>query len=55
MNRKVKGRIVAAFLILPLTLYTYFFAIPAVKAFYFSLTEWNGFSSKKLFIGLGNF
>lgn len=55
MNRKVGWRVVIAFLALPITLFVYFFAVPAVKAFYFSLTEWNGFSSKKVFIGLDNF
>lgn len=55
MNRKVKPTIVAAFLLPGVLLYTYFFFIPAVKALYYSLTEWNGFSAEKVFIGLGNF
>ncbi len=55
MNRKVKPITVAAFLLPGVILYGYFFLIPAIKAFYYSLTEWNGFSAEKVFIGLGNF
>lgn len=55
MNRKVKPIHIAMFLLPGLILYGYFFLIPAIKAFYYSLTEWNGFSAKKTFIGLGNF
>ena len=55
MNRKVKPWIVATFLFPGLLLYGYFFLVPALRAFYFSLTEWNGFSDEKVFIGLQNF
>lgn len=55
MNRRVKPRIICMFLLPGLAMYLYFFLIPAIKAFFFSLTEWNGFSSDKKFIGLANY
>ncbi len=55
MNRKVKPWIIATFLTPGLLMYVYFFLIPAIQAFYYSLTEWNGFSENKEFVGLGNF
>ena len=38
-----------------LVLFTVFFIIPAVYSFYFSLTDWNGYSLEYNFIGLDNF
>lgn len=38
-----------------LLLYTVFFIVPAVYSFYFSLTDWNGFSLEYNFVGLKNF
>lgn len=38
-----------------LLLYTVFFVVPAVYSFYFSLTDWNGFSLEYNFVGLKNF
>lgn len=38
-----------------LILYTVFFIIPAVYSFYFSLTDWNGFSLEYHFVGIKNF
>ena len=55
MNRKVKPWIVATFLLPGLLMYGYFFFIPAIQSFYYSLTEWNGFKAEKVFIGLDNF
>lgn len=55
MNRKVKPHIVALFLAPGLLMYAYFFVYPLIRAFYLSLTEWNGFSSEIKFVGLGNF
>jgi ABC-type sugar transport system permease subunit len=55
MNRRVKPWIVLAFLSSGLLLYGYFFFIPMVQAFYYSLTEWNGFAAVKNFVGLRNF
>lgn len=55
MGRKVAPRVILGFLIPGLLIYGYFFFIPMVNAFYFSLTKWNGFSSEKVFIGIGNF
>lgn len=52
MNRKVKPWIVATFLLPGLLMYGYFFFIPAIQSFYYSLTEWNGFKAEKVFIGL---
>lgn len=55
MSRKVKPWIVACFLLPGLILYVYFFFIPMVESFYISLTEWDGFSSSKIFVGLKNY
>ena len=55
MNRKVKPYIIFGFLFPGFLLYGYFFFIPMVKSFYYSLHKWNGFSSKMKFIGLKNF
>ena len=55
MNRKVKPWIIAVFLFPGLLMYGYFFLVPAVQSFYYSLTEWNGFKDEKVFIGLDNF
>ena len=42
-------------IILALGLYTVFFIIPAIYSFYFSLTDWNGYSLKYQFVGFENF
>lgn len=42
-------------IVLALVLYSVFFIIPAVYSFYFSLTDWNGYSLEYQFIGLDNF
>lgn len=42
-------------IILALVLYTIFFVVPAVYSFYFSLTDWNGYSLEYHFNGLNNF
>jgi len=55
MNRKVKPWIVLGFLLPGLLLYVYFFFIPMLESFYISMTEWDGFSGEKTFIGLKNF
>lgn len=55
MRRKGKLSVVIPFLAPAVILYIYFFIVPAIRAFYISLTEWNGFNSKKVFIGLENF
>ena len=55
MNRRVKPWIIVTFLSSGLLLYGYFFFIPMVQAFYYSLTEWNGFSATKNFVGFRNF
>ena len=38
-----------------LIVYLIFFIYPAIKAFYISLFDWNGFTSSMKFIGLSNF
>lgn len=55
MGRKVKPWIVLSFLLPGLVLFTYFELIPLGFSFYNSLTDWNGFSSDKTFVGLSNF
>lgn len=44
-----------ALLFVPFVIYAYFMLIPLIKTGYFSLTEWNGVTEEKTFIGLGNF
>lgn len=43
------------FLVPVLVAYAVFFLYPALRAFYISLFDWNGFTSKMTFVGLGNF
>src|SRR5262245_45126919 len=44
-----------AFLGLPLAIYILFVLSPFVQAFYYSLTDWSGFSKKMNFVGLNNY
>ena len=55
MNRKVKPLIVLSFLAPGLILFTYFGIIPLFRSFYYSLTDWNGFTADKVFTGLENY
>lgn len=48
-------RMIFLFLLPATLLYLGFFIYPALKAFYISLFDWNGFTSKMDFIGLKNF
>ena len=43
------------FLGLPLAIYVIFVISPFVQAFYYSLTDWSGFSKKMNFVGLANY
>jgi N-acetylglucosamine transport system permease protein len=43
------------FLGLPLAIYLGFVVWPFVQAFYYSLTDWSGFSKKMTFVGLTNY
>jgi ABC-type glycerol-3-phosphate transport system permease component len=43
------------FLGLPLAIYVVFVLSPFVQAFYYSLTDWSGFSKSMNFVGLANF
>lgn len=43
------------FLGLPLAIYTVFVISPFVQAFYYSMTDWSGFSKSMNFVGLANY
>lgn len=43
------------FLGLPLAIYTIFVISPFVQAFYYSMTDWSGFSKSMNFVGLANY
>lgn len=43
------------FLGLPLAIYVVFVISPFVQAFYYSMTDWTGFSKKMNFVGLANY
>ncbi|MGG5172320.1 carbohydrate ABC transporter permease [Pseudarthrobacter sp. J1738] len=45
----------AVFLGVPLVIYLVFVISPFVQAFYYSLTDWSGFSPKSNFVGLENY
>ena len=45
----------AVFLGLPLAIYAIFVLLPFVQAFYYSLTDWSGFSKSMNFVGLTNY
>jgi len=48
--------IVAAVFLLPASaFYLFFFLVPAVQAFYYSLFDWRGLGTEKVFVGLQNF
>lgn len=53
--RKISSKTLFLFLFLPVALYTVFFVWPSIKAFYISLTDWNGLSKDFNFIGLSNY
>lgn len=50
-----KYRFIASFLAVPLVLYVVFVVSPYLQAFYISLTDWQGFSDQRNFIGLANY
>ena len=43
------------FLGLPLAIYVIFVVSPFVQAFYYSMTDWSGFSKSMNFVGLANY
>jgi ABC-type sugar transport system permease subunit len=55
MGRNGRNVVVVPFLAPALLLYTTFLVYPALRAFYFSLTDWSGFGTNYKFIGLKNF
>lgn len=50
-----KYRFICWFLALPLLLYAVFVISPFFQAFYYSLTDWTGFSADFSFVGLDNY
>src|SRR3982751_5623432 len=46
---------ILVFLGLPLAIYAIFVISPFVQAFYYSMTDWSGFSKKMNFVGLTNY
>jgi N-acetylglucosamine transport system permease protein len=48
-------RFVAWFLFLPLLIYAFFVVSPFIQAFFYSMTDWTGFSSDYNFTGLDNY
>ncbi|HVY50881.1 MAG TPA: ABC transporter permease subunit [Devosia sp.] len=46
---------VLVFLGVPLAIYVIFVILPIVQAFYYSLTDWGGFSRKMNFVGFDNY
>jgi ABC-type sugar transport system permease subunit len=55
MHRKGRGVVVIPFLAPAIILYTVFFAYPAFRSFYLSMTGWVGHSTTYQFIGLAAF
>lgn len=53
--RAERATFIVSFLALPLTVFVVFIAIPFIQAFYYSLTDWRGFSRDMNFVGLANF
>lgn len=51
---KPKGRVIAAFLAIPIVWYVFSVFVPLVTALFYSLFEWKG-GPQKTFIGLGNY
>ena len=51
----VKYRFIAGFLLVPLVLYGVFVISPFLQTFYYSLTDWTGYSSNFSMVGLGNY
>jgi ABC-type glycerol-3-phosphate transport system permease component len=49
------GSFMLVFLGVPLAIYVIFVILPFVQAFYYSLTDWSGFSRKMNFVGLDNY
>ncbi|GAB3123491.1 N-acetylglucosamine transport system permease protein [Leifsonia psychrotolerans] len=43
------------FLVIPVVVYIVFVVSPFIQAFYYSLTDWSGFTSGMNFIGIGNY
>ncbi|EOS35110.1 hypothetical protein C808_04889 [Lachnospiraceae bacterium M18-1] len=50
-----KNRAFMPVIITAVMMYTIFFVVPALYSFYFSLTDWNGYSLNYKFVGIENF
>src|SRR5688572_24147932 len=48
-------RFIAGFLLVPVVLYAFLVVSPFFQAFYYSMTDWTGFSSEYSFTGLENY
>lgn len=53
--RSQRRLVIVSFLIIPLTLLTVFSLYPFFQLVWFSLTDWDGLSPDKNFVGLGNY
>ncbi len=51
----VKYRFIAGFLVVPVALYAIFVISPFLQTFYYSLTNWTGYSSSFNMVGLANY
>src|SRR6185312_15429013 len=49
------GSFMLVFLGVPLAIYVIFVILPFVQAFYYSMTDWSGFSMKMNFVGFDNY
>ncbi|UGY94121.1 carbohydrate ABC transporter permease [Streptomyces gobiensis] len=58
-NRRYRAldtyRFICWFLLIPLVIYAIFVISPFLQAFYYSLTDWTGYSSDFAFVGLDNY
>lgn len=50
-----RATFIVTFLFLPMTIFVVFIVNPFLQAFYYSLTDWRGFSRDMNFVGLANF
>lgn len=54
-GRPGRRKLVIPFVLPALIIYTTFFVVPAVQAFWISLHNWSGFGLNMVYIGLGNY
>ncbi|RVT83418.1 sugar ABC transporter permease [Rhodobacteraceae bacterium CCMM004] len=51
----IRGRMIAGFLTPAILVYGFFFLLPTLFTFYYSLFDWSGFGEEKTFVGLQNY